>query len=189
MRVKLVVGLGNPEVKYHLNRHNFSWLLIDQLAKNSDCIFSPWKEKEKFLGWVSSGKVEGRQVLLLKPTTYMNYSGRAVARVKSAYLLSPEQIAVVHDDLDLPLGKVAWQFDRSAAGHHGVESIIEALGGRKDFYRLRLGIGKPPRGQTGEDYVLEDFSSQELKALPDIIDQAVEILLPWLLEPIAKPNI
>lgn len=188
MRVKLVVGLGNPEVKYHLNRHNFGFLLVDQLIKNSDGVFSPWKGKAKFMGWMSSGKAGGGQVLLLKPSTYMNYSGRAVARVTSTYLLSPSQIAVVHDDLDLPFGKVVWQYDRSAAGHHGVESIIEALGGRKDFFRLRLGIGKPPRGQTGEDYVLEDFSSQELKELPNIVNRAVEILLPWLLEPIAKPN-
>ncbi|MDP2874269.1 MAG: aminoacyl-tRNA hydrolase [bacterium] len=179
--MKLVVGLGNPEVKYHLNRHNFGFLLIDQLAKSTAGVFSPWKGKEKFLGWLSSGRVEGGQVLLLKPSTYMNYSGGSVARVKSTYLLSPEQIAVVHDDLDLPFGKVAWQFDRSAAGHHGVESIMEALDGRKDFYRLRLGIGKPPPGQTGEDYVLEDFSSQELKELPNLINQAVESLLPWLL--------
>lgn len=182
MQIRLVVGLGNPEAKYHLNRHNFGFLVLDQLSKNPAYGFSSWQVKDKFLGWGSRRRGEGDQILLLKPRTYMNYSGKAVARVKSAYLLSPEQIAVAHDDLDLPWGKVAWQFDKSAAGHHGVESVIEALGGRKDFYRLRLGIGKPPRGQAGEDYVLEDFSSQELRELPHIIDRAVELLLPWLLD-------
>ena len=176
MTAKLVVGLGNPEAKYHLNRHNFGFLALDQLAKQPGFDFSPWKEKKKFLGWWSLGAKEGNQMLLLKPSTYMNYSGKAVARAVVAYSLSPQQIVVVHDDLDLPFGKLSWQFDKGAAGHHGVESIIDSLGGRKDFYRLRLGIGKPPQGQTGEAYVLEDFSSRELRELPRITNEALDLL-------------
>ena len=144
--MKLIVGLGNPEKKYHLTRHNYGFLALDRLTQS-------WTEKKQLFCQIN--KTEKR--VLCRPLTYMNNSGQAVQAVCSYYKIPAKDVIVVHDDLDLPLGQIKTGIFSSSAGHNGIKSIQEAIG--KDFIRLRLGIGKPTNSQQDiASYVLEKFS-------------------------------
>jgi len=152
--VKLVVGLGNKGKKYAKNRHNVGFLLIDALATD-------WHIESKF----DSEVAQNDNVIFIKPQTYMNDSGNTVSKVVAFYKILPEDIIVIHDDIDLPLGKVKKQFDAGPAGHRGVLSIIEQLGTQK-FWRIRVGVGRPENPATDPaDFVLQDFSEAELKEI------------------------
>lgn len=161
--MKLIVGLGNPETKYNNTRHNYGFLVLDKLANN-------WSDKKQLHCQIS--KIDN--AILCRPLTYMNNSGQAVKAVASYYKVTIDEIIVIHDDLDLPLGQIKTGVFSSSAGHNGIKSIQEVVG--KDFIRIRLGIGRPTNNQQDiPDYVLEKFSSAELKIIKPAIQTAVDI--------------
>jgi len=168
----LIVGLGNPGREYEKTRHNIGFWIINNLQICKFANFGPWQVKHKLKAEVSVGMIDAKKIILAKPQTFMNRSGEAVARTAKFYKIKPENIWVIHDDLDLPLGKIKIQKDRSAAGHKGVQSIIECLG-TQNFVRCRLGIGRPTGKKTVEQYVLEPFSKAEQKTLADILEETI----------------
>lgn len=158
--MKLIVGLGNPEEKYKRTRHNFGFLCLDKLTNN-------WTEKKDWHCQIA--KIDN--ALLCKPLTYMNNSGEAVLAVANYYKIKEEDIVIVHDDLDLPLGKIRVGVYSSSAGHNGIKSIQNLVG--KNFIRLRLGIGQPANSQQEViDYVLENFSRAEEKLVDETLNKA-----------------
>ena len=152
--MKLFVGLGNPGEKYERMKHNAGYILLDAYVS------------AKGLDWVVDGKIKAEtcrsgDVLYAKPITFMNLSGEAVSKIVSFYKIDPVDITVIHDDVDLPQGKVKVQMGGGSAGHHGIESIIEKLG-HSDFRRVRIGIGRPSDDHfMVEEWVLSDLSSEE----------------------------
>lgn len=170
--MKLIVGLGNPGEKYQSVRHNLGFMVLDELASN-------WEDNKKCKALV----VKTNDLIFAKPLTYMNNSGLAVKLLTTYYNLQPTNLIVVHDDLDLPLGKIKVRLGGAGAGHHGVESIIAALGTDK-FIRVRLGIGNL-RTQSSEHkkahvdtnkFVLEPFMHSEKSKVKHMIKQAVKAL-------------
>jgi len=171
----MLVGLGNPGDEYLMTRHNVGFLFLDHLAKRHGFAFkgSKWQaETVKVALW-------DNPVLLCKPQTYMNCSGTAVGQVVRFHGLAPGQVVVIHDDLDLPFGRLRIVTDRGAGGHNGIKSLIDHLG-TKDFPRIRVGVGRPPGEQPASDYVLARFSRDEQRDLPVLfgrIEEAVRLIL------------
>jgi len=153
--VKLVVGLGNPGEKYKLNRHNIGFLAVDYLIDE----FKASKISSKFKGDLF--KADG--FLFLKPSTYMNLSGESVKQVKDFYKIPNENIIVIHDDIDLKLGALRFKRGGSSGGHNGLKSIDSLIG--NDYYRIRIGVGRPERKEEVVNYVLSDFSEKELECV------------------------
>src|SRR5205823_2785695 len=149
----LVVGLGNPGREYARNRHNVGHMAVDELARRHD---GSWRGK--FNGQVADVRIDGHRVALLKPETYMNESGRSVKAAVTFYKLEPDAILVVHDESDLEPGRLQVRLGGGLAGHNGLRSITQHLG-TPDFMRLRVGVGRPGRGDPRPlaDYVLSDF--------------------------------
>jgi len=173
--MKLIVGLGNPGRRFAKTRHNVGFLMADHFAGGKK-----WQESKKAKALYTRITADGEKAELLKPTTFMNSSGSSVAYAKKKHPeMEAKDILIIHDDLDIVLGKFKLQFGRSAAGHKGVQSVIDALG-TKDFWRLRLGIGAPPEGVTGEDYVLEKFHREELKILKNTLEEVCPRVLEWV---------
>lgn len=172
--MKLVVGLGNPGEKYAKNRHNVGFMVIDEILKQY--VAGPQFNK-KFDAIVYS---LDKNRLLVKPQTFMNASGRAVNRIVNFYKVKPQGLLVVHDDVDLEFGEIKHQFGRGAAGHKGVESVVEALGSDQ-FNRVRVGIGRPTGPVEVDDFVLQNFSenSQEVH---NLVGRASEVVINWLRE-------
>lgn len=176
--MKIIVGLGNPGEKYEGTRHNLGFRVVEELVSGIKDHVS-WEESKKFKAQI----VKTSDIIFMKPLTYMNNSGLAVRTLSSYYKILPADIIVIHDELDLPLGKIKVRVGGSAAGHHGVESIIETLGDDK-FARVRLGIGnlrtqrsERDGGRTDvENYVLESFEAAEKPAVKRVIKQAVKAL-------------
>jgi len=153
----LVAGLGNPGREHERDRHNVGWMVIDELARRCDASF-----KSKFNGRVSETRVAGARVALLKPETYMNESGRSLSAAARFFKVAPESVLVIHDDVDLDLGRLQARLGGGLAGHNGLRSISQALGTR-EFLRMRIGVGRPGRGdpRSVKDYVLSSFDSHE----------------------------
>jgi PTH1 family peptidyl-tRNA hydrolase len=153
----LVAGLGNPGRAYARNRHNVGWLVVDELARRHD---GSWRSK--FRGQLAEIRIDGHKVALLKPETYMNDSGRAVRDAMSFFKVEPDSVLVVHDESDLPAGRLQARAGGGLAGHNGLRSIAEQLG-TPEFLRLRVGVGRPERGDPRKlaDYVLGDFEPHE----------------------------
>jgi PTH1 family peptidyl-tRNA hydrolase len=176
--MKLLVGLGNPGAKYEENRHNIGFKVIDKILKLND--FSDFKSK--FQGHFSEGRVGGYgdKVLLLKPQTYMNESGRSVQALAQFYKIDPERIIAFHDELDLVPGKMRVKFGGGHAGHNGLRSMQAHLG-VPDFWRVRLGIGHPGHKDMVSPYVLSDFAKAEREMwVDDFVDalaRKVDLLL------------
>jgi peptidyl-tRNA hydrolase, PTH1 family len=164
----LVVGLGNPGPKYASNRHNFGFMVVDELAGRA----GPVSWREKFSAELSRIRLGDVTYTLLKPMTYMNLSGRSVSRAASFFGLGSEEIIVVHDELDLEMGIVRVKNGGGIAGHKGLASIKELLG-NADFTRVRMGIGRPNRGSV-TDYVLDDFSADERAGLADLLERGAD---------------
>ena len=164
-----VVGLGNPGDKYAGTRHNAGYWLVDELARRHQ---APLRMEAKFQGEV--GRIDSSQgrCWLLKPTTYMNHSGRAVAALARFYKLRPEQILIAHDELDLPCGTVRLKRGGGHGGHNGLKDSIRALGS-PDFYRLRIGIDHPGHKDQVVDYVLSPPRRDEARAIEEAIERAV----------------
>jgi peptidyl-tRNA hydrolase, PTH1 family len=165
--IKLIVGLGNPGQQYEKTRHNAGFLFLDSLAAERSCI---WSNKPGFQGFMSECNIAGEKVLLLKPQAFMNRSGQSVGKVARYYKLEPQDILVVHDELDFDVGVVKLKKDGGHAGHNGLRDIIAHLGS-KDFYRLRIGIGRPPTGGVVADYVLSVPSKADGQLVLSAIDQ------------------
>ncbi len=162
--MKLIVGLGNPGEKHARNRHNVGFLAVDAIADAHG--FGPWRKK--FSGQLAEGVIAGEKVLLLKPETFMNDSGRAVAEAAKFFKLAPEDIIVIHDELDLAPGRVRMKTGGGHAGHNGLRSIIAHIGG--NFHRLRIGIGHPGSKEAVTRHVLSDFSKQEREWLAPLLE-------------------
>ncbi|MCB1213895.1 MAG: aminoacyl-tRNA hydrolase [Deltaproteobacteria bacterium] len=159
--MKLIVGLGNPGTQYQKHRHNIGFVFLDYLAKRWGFLI----DREKFQSCYGEGFYKDQKVLLIKPQTYMNLSGRSVAQWLQFYKLDPKDLLVIHDELDLAFGQVKLHRASSTAGHNGIRSLKENLG-HTDFYRLRLGIGRPAR-KSVTNFVLSDFSKEEEQFLEE----------------------
>jgi PTH1 family peptidyl-tRNA hydrolase len=156
--MKLLVGLGNPGKEYERTRHNAGFLFLDFLRNSWD--FPPFQSSSKRKGSVSEGLRNDRKTILLKPETFMNRSGESVRALMDFYKLSPADLVVIHDDLDVPVGTFKMTESSRAAGHNGVADLIEKLG-TQDFRRIRIGIGRPPERIPAEQYVLSPFTEEE----------------------------
>lgn len=159
--MKIIVGLGNPGKEYRLTRHNAGRLAVEYFARKND--FPEFEFSKKYQSLAAGAKIKNEKFLLLLPETFMNNSGKAVKG------LPPENLTIIHDDIDLPLGKLKISFGRGSAGHKGVESAIRALK-TKDFRRIRIGIApkkKPPKKEIAK-FLLSDFKPSELKELQKI---------------------
>jgi peptidyl-tRNA hydrolase, PTH1 family len=170
----LVAGLGNPGRKYERTRHNAGWLVVDELARRRGGTF-----RSKFNGHLAEVRVDGRRVAFLKPETYMNESGRSLAAATRFFKVDPETLLVVHDDVDLEPGRLQARKGGGLAGHNGLRSIAQALG-TQDFLRLRIGVGRPGRGdrRSVSDYVLSSFQPEEdVDALVQRSADAVETIV------------
>jgi PTH1 family peptidyl-tRNA hydrolase len=174
----LIVGLGNPGKSYSEHRHNIGFRVVDGLAGHYRLSWEV-KGRHKFAATFASGSLEDSRVLLVKPQTFMNLSGEAVAAVGSFYKVPVERIAVVHDDIDLALGRVQIKRGGGHGGHRGVQSVMEVLGDA-DFVRVRIGVNRPPEGQQASDYVLEAFSPEEAPVARQAVDRACEAVSLWI---------
>jgi len=173
---RLVIGLGNPGRKYAGNRHNVGFQCLDRLAAAWGLSFS--RRKHKAL--LAEGEIAGLKVILAKPQTFMNLSGQAVERLAHFYRLPPENILVIYDDLDLPLGKIRLRPKGGSGGHKGMKSIIEHLG-TQNFPRLRVGIGRPTHGDP-VDYVLSDFAPDQRITMEEVYGRVISAVELWLKE-------
>jgi PTH1 family peptidyl-tRNA hydrolase len=177
--MKLIVGLGNPGPKYALTRHNIGFLAMDAFKEiHGDT--SAWKNEHK--AETAKIRLGTEQILLAKPQTFMNLSGQSVVALMQFYQIPKENLLVVQDEVDLPFGGMKIVVKRGAGGHNGIKSVTELTGG-DDYARLRLGVGKPPNFVDDEgkvtrstmevsEWVLNNFSKEEMKALPDFIEKA-----------------
>ena len=172
--MKLIVGLGNPGDKYQGTRHNVGFDVIDALARQEGLQLTDQKFRSDYTIW----RVGDEKVLLVKPYTFMNLSGEAVLPLMSYYNISPDELVVVYDDLDLEPGKLRLRQSGSAGGHNGVKSIIEMLG-TQDFKRVKIGIGRPQYGRKVVDHVLQRFDTDDRALIEQKIDQTTDLLTAW----------
>lgn len=161
--MKLIIGLGNPGIRYQFSRHNMGFLVLDQFASQHNISIT----LKSFDAYYGKAKMDDTPVFLAKPQTFMNVSGIAVKKLVEYFKIDLEDIIVIHDDLDLPFLSIRIKANGGHAGHKGLISIIDHLGS-PDFIRVRLGIGKPSKKSMTEEYVLQPFSKDEMEALPSI---------------------
>lgn len=170
----LIVGLGNPGQRYEGTRHNAGFMVMRELAR----LLPEGAERKRFQSAYIETRRDDRKVVIALPETFMNESGQAVAQLARWYRIPPEQVLVVHDELDLPFGTLRLRTEGSDGGHNGMTSVIQHLG-TSAFPRLRVGIGRPRQGST-VPYVLSRFNADEQRQLPDVIRQAAQAALVWL---------
>jgi PTH1 family peptidyl-tRNA hydrolase len=179
--MKLIVGLGNPGRPYARHRHNVGFIALNHFARSQGIKL----DKKKGLARIGEGETAGNKVVLARPQTFMNSSGQSVGRLLDRFNLDPNDLIVIHDDLDLPLAKIRISFGSGSGGHMGVRSIIQELGAQ-DFVRLRVGIGRPDKPEVSEDdiihYVLSDFTPAEKRAINKIVPRVSEAILCLLKE-------
>ncbi len=166
--MKIIIGLGNPGRQYLATRHNLGFNAVDKMRENWQ--FPEWRLDKKNSSLVSAGKINKQKIILAKPQTFMNKSGEAVSKLLSYCKGSAGDVIVIHDELDLPWGKVKFAQNRGSAGHKGVQSVMDMLGTKK-FIRLRIGIGGNNEGAPPEAFVLGKLSKKELDGLNDILAQ------------------
>ena len=170
--MKLIVGLGNPGLFYANNRHNIGFTCVRHIGKEHKIKFS----KKQGQARTGSGQLDGQEVTLARPQTYMNNSGEAVGPLLKRLKIIPADLIVIHDDLDLPTGKIRLRFGGGSGGHKGIDSIVTHIGSR-DFYRIRVGIGRPPDMESTSpdkeaaviDHVLSGFTHDEKKIIRKVI--------------------
>lgn len=173
MTMQLWVGLGNPGGQYALHRHNVGFMAVDTIAEVHG--FSP--VQKKFQGWVQEGRIGGEKILLLKPATFMNESGRSIGEAMRFYKLTPEDVTVFYDELDLAPFKVKVRRGGGTAGHNGIRSTDAHLG--PEFRRVRIGIGHPGHKDRVTGHVLGNFAKAEMDDLADLLG-AIAAEAPWL---------
>ena len=169
--IRLIVGLGNPGREYESTRHNVGFRWVDELAREQKLSF---KSESKFHGLTARGQLHGHEVLLLKPQTFMNVSGRSVGALVQFYKIAPAEMLVVHDELDLPPGVARLKMGGGHGGHNGLKDIIAHLGS-KDFWRLRLGIGHPGERDEVSDYVLSQARREERELIDEAIRRSLAV--------------
>ncbi|TGK56669.1 aminoacyl-tRNA hydrolase [Leptospira wolffii] len=172
----LLVGLGNPGRQYERNRHNVGFLLLDDLAKDWDVTYSSSAKESK-------GKIDRNGITFhfLKPLEYMNLSGRAVAELARKNGIPPENILVIHDEVDFPFSKLKFKQSGGHGGHNGLKDIIEKLGS-PDFFRLRFGVGKPGDSALTSGHVLSNFRKEEMEQMPELFLAAKQKISDWVRE-------
>ncbi len=179
--MKIIVGLGNPGTRYRMSRHNIGFQVVDRLARLNHISI----RTKRFKSLYGTGWIDSQQVLLSKPLTFMNRSGEAVKKTSDFFRLKREDLVVVHDDLDLPFGRLRFKRRGGDGGHQGVRSILERMG-ENNFLRLKIGIGRPPPGMDPADYVLDSFDRNEQPRLDQILSRAADSLKVMLLEGLEK---
>jgi len=175
--MRLLVGLGNAEPRYARHRHNVGFVAVDAIAARHG--FGPWRVRSKFFAAVAEGALDGEPVILVKPTTFMNESGQAVGAIMHFHKLTPAELYVFHDELDLAPGKLRVKRGGGTAGHNGLRSIDAHVG--NDFWRVRIGIGHPGDRGLVSHYVLSDFWVEDRAWLEPLIE-AIAIEAPLLLK-------
>ncbi len=170
--IRLIVGLGNPGAQYESTRHNAGFWYVEQLARSYGVTFQPEK---KFFGLTARLHIEGQEVRLLNPTTFMNRSGQAVSAMATFFKIPVQSILVVHDELDLPAGVGRLKQGGGHGGHNGLRDIISSLSNSRDFLRLRLGIGHPGNSRDVVNYVLTKPSVAERQKIDAVIDESIRI--------------
>tara|TARA_B100001123_G_scaffold297807_1_gene332159 strand:+ start:83 stop:646 length:564 start_codon:yes stop_codon:yes gene_type:complete len=166
----LLVGLGNPSPNNSTNRHNVGFFVIDEINKK----FKLSKQKPKFKGLLTTGKINEQKVYAIKPLTFMNSSGVCIKELIDYFKINVKDVFVFHDDMDIDLGKVKVKFGGSSAGHNGIDSIDKNIG--KNYSRVRIGIGRPKRNSTGADHVLDNFSNDEKNNVEEVTKNIIESL-------------
>lgn len=181
--MKLICGLGNPGREYERHRHNIGFMVVDALLSRVRAELN----QEKFQARVGQGTLGGEKVLFLEPQTYMNLSGRSLAEAARFYKIAVEDILVIHDELDLPFGRLQLKAGGGSGGHNGLKSSVSSLGA-DSFIRLRFGIGKP-QGPNAKDrvagYVLSNFDDGERRQLDELISQAADAAETWVRDGLA----
>jgi len=179
--MKLIVGLGNPGRAYAHNRHNIGFICLNHFARSQRIKL----DQKRGLARIGAGEVAGNKMVLAKPQTYMNQSGQSVSRLVQRFNINPNDLLVIHDDLDLPLAKLRLSYGSGSAGHKGIESIIQELGSQ-NFTRIRVGIGRPDKAEISEadiiSYVLSDFTPEERQAIARVIPRVSEAIFTLLTE-------
>ncbi len=168
MAAALIVGLGNPGPEYAPTRHNLGFWAVDAMARAHRVSV----REERHHATLGGGSLGGWKFILAKPRTFMNLSGKAVRAIMTAEGLEPRDLLVIHDDMDIALGRVKFKQSGGDAGHNGVADVIRALG-TDEFARLRIGLGRPPRGALGAEWVLEPFLEDEREAAESAVEEAV----------------
>ena len=171
----VIVGLGNPGSEYKFNRHNVGFMVAEELASQLDASFGRMQSN----ALVAQARHKDQRLILGKPRTFMNLSGQAVGGLLRFYKSPKDRLLVIYDDVDLPFETIRLRSEGGSAGHNGMKSIIQNLGGQ-DFARLRVGIGRPKGRMATPDHVLQDFSRQEQEALPFVLQRAAEAALTFL---------
>jgi peptidyl-tRNA hydrolase, PTH1 family len=177
-KMKLIVGLGNPGKQYENTRHNIGFEVIEELARE----FTIPLDQSKHKGLYGIGFHKGQKILLLKPLTYMNLSGESIRAVIEYYDIKQEDLLVIYDDLDLPVGKIRLRQKGSAGGHNGIKSTVAHLG-TQQFNRIRIGIDRPESGMSVPDYVLGRFRKDEQDVVMEAIKKSAEACQAWLEKP------
>ena len=166
----LFVGLGNPNPNNVNNRHNVGFYAIDAINAK----FKLSKQKPKFKGLLTTGKIDEQKIFAIKPLTFMNSSGICIKELVNYFKIEVKDIFVFHDDMDIELGKAKVKFGGSNAGHNGIESIDKNIG--KDYSRIRIGIGRPKNNSTGAEHVLDNFSIEEKETVDKVTNNIIESL-------------
>ena len=166
----LLVGLGNPNPANSNNRHNVGFLVIDAINQK----FKLSKQKPKFKGLLTTGKIEEQKVFAIKPLTFMNSSGVCIKELIEYFKINVKDVFVFHDDMDVDIGKIKVKIGGSSAGHNGIDSIDKNIG--KNYSRVRIGIGRPQKNSTGADHVLDNFSAEEKGNVEKVTNDIIECL-------------
>jgi len=172
--MKAIIGLGNPGIKYSETRHNVGFMLLDRIVKEKNISY-----RNGFRGKVAEARENATRQFFLKPYTYMNLSGLAVNELVSYYKISGNDMLVLVDDMDLPLGKIRLRPKGSAGGHNGMKSIIGEVG-TQDFWRLKIGVGRPNESEGVINHVLSTFNKEDKKMLEAVLERAYEATLLWI---------
>lgn len=173
----LLAGLGNPGLTYQNNRHNIGFMVVDEIARRLGASFTRVEQR----ALITKADYLGRRILLAKPRTYMNLSGQSVGGLSRFYKIPPERILVIYDDVDLPFETIRLRPEGGSAGQKGMKSIIEHLA-TQEFPRLRVGVGRPPGRMATPDYVLQDFSKDQMFSLAFVVGKSAEAALAFVSE-------
>ncbi|WP_342225627.1 aminoacyl-tRNA hydrolase [Rickettsia endosymbiont of Urophora cardui] len=165
----LIIGLGNPGKEYEHTRHNIGFIALENIAKQYDASFSV---KKKFHCEIAESTNNGQKLIFIKPTTYMNLSGKSVIAVKTYYNIPLEKIFVIHDDIDLELGKIKFKTGGGNGGHNGLKSVDGIIG--NNYHRIRIGVGRPQNSQDVADYVLNNFPKSEYTIAEQAINKVID---------------
>jgi len=174
--MKAVIGLGNPGIHYRFTRHNLGFLVIERLLESSLVKIVAKRKKDQMEFW--EAQVGEEVVKIARPLVFMNESGQAIGPFVRFFKISPQNLLLVYDDLDLPFGCFRFRKQGSSGGHKGMASVIAVLS--EEVPRLRIGIGRPPAGLSAEEYVLSQFLPSEKTKLSSVLDEAVKIILEWI---------